>query len=227
MRKTFGVKKSTLSEKKHQFHLDYMKGKFITFEGSEGCGKSTQSRLLSQYLKSKGYKVAYLREPGGTKISEKIRKVLLDSRNGSITPVAELLLYMAARSQIVSELIKPALNSGKIVICDRFLDSTLAYQGYGLGMDLGFIKQIGSAVSSGIKPSLTIFLDLPVKEGLRRRALNKDRIERRPIAYHRRVRNGYLKLAKAEPARIKIVKVADDKSVTQAKIRTLVKKTLR
>jgi dTMP kinase len=203
-----------------------MKGKFITFEGSEGCGKSTQSKLLYLYLKKKGYPVIYLREPGGTKISEKIRKILLDAKNYSMSPECEMLLYMAARAQVVSIVIKPALLSGKIVICDRFLDSTLAYQGYGLGMDISLIKNIGSFVSSGITPDLTIFMDLPVKKGLKHRQSSQDRIEQRSLAYHSRVRRGYLKLARFAPQRIKLVKVNHDKNKTQQAIRKLVDKLL-
>lgn len=198
-----------------------MKGIFITFEGSEGCGKSTQSKLLSGYLRSKGRKVVYLREPGGTKISEKIRKILLDSNNLSMNPECEMLLYMAARAQIVKEIIKPALQAGKIVICDRFLDSTLAYQGYGLGIDIKTIRHLGALVTQGIRPDLTIFLDLAVSRGLKVCGRAKDRIEKRPMGYFRRVRAGYLKLAKSEPQRIKIIKVTDKKEKTQNKIRDL------
>ncbi len=198
------------------------KGKFITFEGSEGCGKSTQSKLLSAYLESKGYSVVYLREPGGTKISEKIREILLDAKNHWMSSVCEMLLYMSARAQIVDEVIKPALKQGKIVISDRFLDSTLAYQGYGLGMDINVIKDIGNITTQGIKPDLTVLLDVPLKKGLRYRDGVKDRIEQRPLAYHSRVRKGYFQLAKLEPERIKIVKVDEDKTVTRDKIRKLV-----
>ncbi len=201
-----------------------MRGKFITFEGSEGCGKSTQSRLLYQYLKRKGSGVVYLREPGGTRISEKIRDILLDPKN-HIAPICETLLYMAARSQVVNKIIQPALSQGKIVICDRFLDSTLAYQGYGLGIDIGFIKDVGNFATAGIKPDLTIFLDLPLKKGLKHRRFSKDRIEKRSLAYHRRVRRGYLRLAHLEPKRIKTVKVDKDKDVTQGQIRKLVDKS--
>lgn len=199
-----------------------MRGKFITFEGSEGCGKSTQSKLLYNYLKRMKRRVIYLREPGATAISEKIRQVLLNPRNDSISPECEMLLYMAARSQIVKEVIAPALKEGKIVICDRFLDSTLAYQGYGLGISINLIKKIGEFATSGIKPDLTIFLDLAVKKGLRYRHARKDRIEQRSLSYHGRVRNGYLKLAQKEPGRIKVVKVDKKKQVTQDKIRKLV-----
>jgi dTMP kinase len=134
----------------------------------------------------------------------------------------EMLLYMAARAQIIEEIIRPALAKGKVVISDRFLDSTLAYQGYGLGMDLKMIRAVGKLVTAGIKPDLTIFLDLPVKKGLKHRASIEDRIEQRSLAYHRKVRNGYLKLAAIEPGRIKIVKVEADKFKTQNKIREFV-----
>jgi dTMP kinase len=202
-----------------------MKGKFITFEGSEGCGKSTQSKLLYEYLRSKGYSVIYLREPGGTKISEKIRKILLAPEN-HISAECETLLYMAARAQIVSEVIEPALKKGKIVICDRFLDSTIVYQGVGLGIDIGLIRSLGDFAAKGIKPDLTILLDLPVKKGLLHREFKKDRIEKRPYQYHLKVRRGYLKLARLEPKRIKIIKVDSDKNKTQENIRKLVRKFL-
>jgi dTMP kinase len=199
-----------------------MKGKFITFEGSEGCGKSTQSKLLYRYLKRRGLGVVYLREPGGNKISEKIRKILLDSQNNSITPTTETLLYMAARAQVVDEIIAPALKKGKIIICDRFMDSTIAYQGYGLGIEIKLIKCVGEFATSGIKPDLTIFMKLPLEDGLRHRRNSQDRIEMRSLNYHQRVLNGYLKLAQSEPKRIKIVKVEDDKNKTQSAIRKLV-----
>ncbi|MDD5730135.1 MAG: dTMP kinase [Candidatus Omnitrophica bacterium] len=199
-----------------------MRTKFITFEGSEGCGKSTQSRLLYEYLKQKGFKVLYLREPGGTKISEKIRQLLLDAKNESMSRECELLLYMASRAQLVHEIIKPALKEGKIVICDRFLDSTLAYQGFGLGMDLDLIKYIGEFATLGVKPDLTILMDLPVEDGLKYRHLIEDRIEKRSLNYHTRVRKGYLALARLYPKRVKIVKVDEDKSVTQGNVRKFV-----
>lgn len=201
-----------------------MKSKFITFEGSEGCGKSTQSRLLCAYLRRKGFDVLYLREPGATSVSEKIRKILLDKTNDAISPECEMLLYMAARAQIVKECIKPALGKGRIVVCDRFLDSTIAYQGYGLGMDIGLIKSIGAFATQGIKPDLTILLDVPLKKGLKHRDGRQDRIELRPLAYHARVRRGYFKLAKCEPARIKIVKIHPNLRKTQENIRKIVER---
>ncbi|MFH0917975.1 MAG: dTMP kinase, partial [Candidatus Omnitrophota bacterium] len=198
-----------------------MKSKFITFEGSEGCGKSTQSEMLFSYLKTKGAKVIYLREPGGVKLSEKIRTILLDPKS-KISAQAETLLYMAARAQVVEEIIKPALAAKKIVVCDRFLDSTIAYQGFGLGIDIKLIKSLGSFTTQGIKPDLTIFLDLPVKSGLKHRNNCKDRIEQRSMSYHEKVRKGYLTLARQEPQRIKIVKVLENKLQTQNKIREIV-----
>lgn len=198
-----------------------MKGKFITFEGSEGSGKSTQSKLLAAYLRQKGFRVAYLREPGGTAVSEKIRGILLDKDHRKMCAECETLLYMAARAQVVDEIILPALSEGKIIVCDRFLDSTLAYQGYGLGVNLKIIKDIGSFATAGIRPDLTIFMDLPVHKGLKHRDGAKDRIEKRSLAYHCRVRNGYLAMARKEPGRIKAVKVQKEKMETQRLIREL------
>jgi len=199
-----------------------IRGKFITFEGSEGSGKSTHAKLLSHFLKRKGFSVIFLREPGGTAISEKIRAILLNPQNKSIVPEAEMLLYMAARAQLTKKIILPALKKGKIVICDRFLDSTIAYQGYGLGLKVKTIKYIGSS-TIGIKPDLTIFMDLPTHKGLRRCGKIKDRIEQRSLAYHKRVRAGYLKLAKEEPQRIKIIKVDEEKNKTQERIRQIIR----
>jgi len=196
-------------------------GKFYTFEGSEGCGKSTQSKMLFSYLKSKGLKAIYLREPGGVRVSEMIRGILLNPKN-RISPAAETLLYMAARAQVVEEIIKPALSAGKIVVCDRFMDSTIAYQGYGLGIAIKLIKSLGNFATQGLAPDLTIFLDLPVKSGLKHRDDCKDRIERRSVNYHEKVRKGYLALARGEPRRIKIVKVQEDKFKTQEKVREFV-----
>jgi dTMP kinase len=196
-----------------------MKGKFITFEGSEGSGKSTQSKLLARHLRQKGYRVVYLREPGGTGISEKIREILLDGEHKKMCAECETLLYMAARAQVVDEIILPALMRGKIVVCDRFLDSTLAYQGYGLGVDLKRIQEIGAFATAGVKPDLTIFMDLPIRKGLKHRDGAKDRIEKRSLVYHCRVRNGYLAMAGKEPRRIRIVKVQKEKEETQRLIR--------
>ncbi len=204
--------------------MSLMKGKMITFEGPEGSGKSTQGKLLVKYLKSKGRKALFLREPGGTQVSEKIRRILLDKANHSICHLSEMLLYMAARAQLIQEVIKPALAKGYFVVCDRFLDSTIAYQGWGLGVDLPLIEYLGKFVTSGVKPNLTIFLDVAIKKGLVACGKRLDRIEQRSLAYHRRVRRGYLKLAAEHSRRIKIVKPDKDKSRTQAKIRKIIER---
>lgn len=202
-----------------------MRGLFITFEGAEGSGKSTQIKLLEDYLKKKGAQVLVLREPGSTKFSENLRRILLDKRNGFLSEKTELLLYLAARAQLVKEKIIPALKEKKIVLCDRFQDSTLVYQGYGLGLDRKVIELLGVFVSEWARPDLTFLLDIPAEEGLRRAGGASDRIQERPLAYHRRVRNGYLKLASANPKRIKLIQAKDIKK-TQKDIRSFIDKFL-
>jgi dTMP kinase len=200
-------------------------GLFITFEGSEGSGKSTQSGLLCAFLKEEGYSVLHLREPGGTRLSEKIRALLLDHASRGMTPECEMLLYMASRAQTVIEVIRPALAKNMVVVCDRFLDSTLAYQGYGLGVDLGLIKRMGEFATGGLEPDITFLMDVPIEQGLSHRT-SKDRIEQRSLQYHNRVRNGYLELARQELERIKLVQVQKSKAATQKLIRDIVVKHL-
>lgn len=184
-----------------------MNGKLITFEGSEGSGKSTQAALVYDYLKSKKIPAVLLREPGGVKISENIRKLLLDVNNAAIGHECEVLLYMAARAQMVKEVLEPQLKSGSVILCDRFLDSTIAYQGYGNGTDIKIIDQIGLYATRGLTPDLTVLFDIQPEKGLNRAGQKKDRIESRSLEYHRRVRQGYLELSKQYPVRIKVVKV--------------------
>jgi len=203
-----------------------MTGKFITFEGSEGSGKSTQAKLLCAYLRKNKIPVIALREPGNTKIGEKIRRILLDPANKKMSVVCEMLLYMAARAQLIEEVIKPALKKGKCVVCDRFLDSTIAYQGFGGKLDVKIISQVGKIATCGIKPDLTFLLDLDPAEGLRRAGRVKDRIELRKLSYHRKVRQGYFKLARQEPGRIKIIKVQNLKGKTQGLIRKYIDKII-
>ena len=193
-----------------------MKGKFITFEGSEGSGKSTQIDLAKRYLESKGKDVLYVREPGGVKISEAIRKILLDPATKDMSDECETLLYMAARAQLVEEVIIPALNSGKVIVCDRFLDSTVAYQGYGNGVDIEMIKNIGKFVTQGFDPDLTFLFDLDVNDGFARINRPKDRIEQRSIDYHNRVRKGYLEIAGNAPDRIKLIDACKSKDEIQS-----------
>jgi len=177
---------------------------FISFEGIEGAGKSTQARLLGDYLRAKGFNVLITEEPGGTKIGLKIREILLDPHN-SMNPLTELLLYSAVRAEHVREVIYPALMRGTIVITDRFSDSTLAYQGYGRGIDLGVIKTINEIVA--LKPFVSFLLDTDALEGLRRNATARkvNRFELETIEFHNRVREGYLQIAREEPDRVKII----------------------
>ncbi len=188
-----------------------MRGKFITFEGSEGSGKSTQAVLVLEYLKKKKVPVTLLREPGGVKISEAIRGILLDVNNKNMGDECETLLYMAARAQMVKEVLVPALESGTVVLCDRFLDSTIAYQGYGSGVDVPLIKELGRFATRGIVPDRTFLFDIETTKGLARTKVAKDRIELRSLDYHNNVRQGYLELARLEPKRIKVIAVDGSK----------------
>lgn len=192
-------------------------GLFITFEGVEGCGKSTQTRLLLRRLEERGKSALMLREPGGTGLGEAIREILLGDAV-RIEPLSELFLYEAARAELVSSVIRKALASNGIVLCDRFIDSTIAYQGFGRGLDTATIEKLNNVASSGIRPDLTILFDLDVEEGLKR-ALARingaaasagagpigDRLEREAIDFHERVRKGFLEIASKEPGRVKVV----------------------
>jgi len=195
------------------------RGIFITFEGPEGSGKTTHSRLLCGFLRKKGYKVLHTREPGGVLISEKIRRILLDPKNKGMDVACEMLLYMAARAQIVKEKILPGLKQGKIVVCDRFTDATLAYQGYAGGMDLKVIDNIAGVVTKGLKPDITFLLDIEAGAGLLRAGRSKDRMERKSILYHNEVRNGYLSIARKEPKRVRVLSSTGEINRTQEEIR--------
>jgi dTMP kinase len=192
---------------------------FITFEGPEGSGKTTHARLLYEYLRDQEYPVVLTREPGGTRISDKVRQVLLDPENTDILPRTEILLFSASRAQLSEEFIRPHLDQSQIVICDRYADSTMAYQGYGLGLDLDTLQAITAFATGGLTPDLTLYLDVPIETGLRRRLglgsntelpadgsqlllFDKwDRLDRKELEYHRRVQQGYEQLMLAEPHR--------------------------
>lgn len=181
---------------------------FITFEGPDGSGKTTQIQALYEYLKGRGYTVLLTHEPGGTDIGERIRDVLHDLENVAMLPKTEALLFSASRAQIVGEIIRPALERGEIVICDRYADSTIAYQGYGHGLDLDLLRAITNFATGGLKPDLTIYLDIDAEEGLRRKRkaflageAEWTRMDQKEVAFHRRVRAGYLEMAAAEPGR--------------------------
>lgn len=177
---------------------------FITFEGPDGSGKSTQIKLLAERLTATGYRLLLTREPGGTEIGEQIRHVLHDLKNQAMQPRAELLLYSAARAQLVGEVIKPHLAAGGVVLSDRFYDSTLAYQGYGHGLDLYALRQITAFATQGLTPDLTLLFDIDAETGLQRRKANAtewNRLDDYALAFHERVRAGYGELMALEPQR--------------------------
>jgi dTMP kinase len=191
-----------------------MKGKLITFEGIEGCGKTTQTDLICRLLDSRGKAYVRTREPGGTPVGEAIRAILLDPKNRNLTDMTELLLYVADRAQHIVERILPALNQGVLVLCDRFMDATLAYQGYGRGLNRSRIMELNALATNGLKPDLTLLIDLPAEVGLNR-AMERNqqkgiadfegRFEEEALVFHERVREGYLRLAEEEPERFRIV----------------------
>ncbi|HHW47800.1 MAG TPA: dTMP kinase [Clostridiaceae bacterium] len=183
------------------------RGLFITVEGTDGSGKTTQIGLMKDYLERKGYSVVLTREPGGTYISEKIRAIILDPANSRMSAITEMILYAAARAQLVSEVIKPALESGRIVICDRFVDSSYAYQGFGRGIDLEVVESVNKAALDGAMPDITFFFDISPEIALNRRieATGTDRIEREDMEFHMRVYNGYKQIALLNPERIRVI----------------------
>lgn len=204
------------------------KGFFISLEGVEGTGKSTHSLMLSETLESEGHEVVRTAEPGGTTIGQNIRKILLDPSNSAMEPVTELLLYAAARRQHIQELILPALDAGKTVITDRFADSTIAYQGTGRGLDMALISELDFIVTNGLKPDLTLLLDLDVKEGLSRNrsAGKRDRLELEDIAFHKRVREGFFLIAENEPSRVKVISASGNKDEVHERIRKVIAEAL-
>ncbi len=212
-----------------------MKGLFITFEGIEGSGKSSQVALLADYLTAQGRQVAVTREPGGTPIGDQVRAILLDPKNRALDPKAELLLYAASRAQHIREVIAPSLKAGTVVLCDRFADATIAYQGYGRGLDLAMISALDRIVTSGIQPDLTLLLDIEASAGLARargrnhsRGLeNEARFENEEIAFHERVRKGYLTLARQQPARVRVVDASQPLEEVQKNIRKIVEEILQ
>ena len=199
---------------------------FITFEGIEGCGKTTQVRRLADHLQQQGHAVLTTREPGGCPIADEIRRILLSPANGELVPRAELLLYAAARAQHVAEVIQPALARGLWVLCDRFTDATIAYQGYGRGLDTRLIGELNDVAAGATLPQLTILLDLPVEEGLnraRRRnaqtaGTDEGRFEDESLAFHRRVRDGYRQLATREPARFLLIDARGDEDAVAKRV---------
>lgn len=180
------------------------KGYFITFEGADGCGKTTQSELVQKYLEDKGFEVVWTREPGAKGLGQNIRQLLLHY-DGDVAPMCEAFLFLADRAQHIEHLIKPAVAAGKIVVCDRHTDSTIAYQGYGRGEDIEQLKYLNNLATGPIKPDLTFVFDVSTEVAQTRVGSEKDRMESAGIEFHKKVRQGYLEIAKQEPERVKIV----------------------
>lgn len=199
---------------------------FITFEGPDGCGKTTQTTLLASYLSQQGYRVLHTREPGGTRIGEQIREIVHNPENPEMVDRAEMLLYAASRAQLVDEVIRPALAAGQIVLADRYADSTYAYQGYGRGLDLDLLRTITAFATARLRPDLTIYLDIDSETGLRRRQADQgaewNRLDAATLEFHERVREGYRRLIEAEPERWVVVDGRQDVDSVQRRIREIV-----
>jgi len=195
---------------------------FVTFEGIEGSGKTTHMGIAAERLTSQGYRVVKTREPGGTRIGEQVRTVLLSPEHGNMSPVAELFLYEACRAQLITEYVRPELGKGNLVLCDRYIDATTAYQGYGRGLDLDLIERLNVAAGQGVKPDLTILLDCTVQKGFERMRSRyqddareggqgaPDRMETEDRSFHERIRNGYLTLAEKHGHRIRVIDASGD-----------------
>lgn len=198
---------------------------FITLEGPEGSGKTSQIPALAEFIGQQGYDVVVTREPGGTDVSDQIRTVLMNLKNSAIVPRTEILLFQAARAQHVDELIKPALAAGKVVLCDRFGDSTVAYQGYGHQTDLKTLRFLVDYATGGLTPELTLLLDVPVMDGLARKKSNGmewNRLDAYAQAFHERVRQGYLALAQSEPQRWHVIDATKDRDQVQLQMQQVV-----
>lgn len=210
---------------------------FITFEGPDGSGKSTQARRFADWLRERGYDVLLTREPGGTSIGDQIRQIIFSPRNRELTDEAEILLFNASRAQLVREVIRPALARGTIVVCDRYADSTVAYQGYGRGIDLDLLYAILRLATGGLRPDLTLLLDLPVADGLARRRVAAvggaewNRLDAETLSFHERVRHGYQAMVAAEPERWVVISALEDQAtvarMVQAAVAGLLEKKLK
>lgn len=197
------------------------RGYFITFDGPEGSGKSTQARWLIQTLRHHGYPVLFLRDPGSTALGRALRRVLLHTQ-APLSPIAEALLFIGGRVQLVEEKIAPALKQEKVVVCDRFHDATVVYQGYGGGLDAGWLDRLGRRAIGKTMPDVTILLDLPTAHGFARLRRARDRMERKAAAFHRRVRAGYLRSARREPRRFVVVDASQAPAAVRMQIEAAV-----
>jgi len=203
---------------------------FITLEGPEGSGKTSQLPALAEFLRGAGYDIIVTREPGGTAVGDQIRAVLMNLKNVSIVPRTEILLFLAARAQHVEELIRPALSAGKVVLCDRYGDSTLAYQGFGHRTDLKTLQTLLDFSTGGLKPDLTLLVDVPVEVGMARKRANSsewNRLDAYDLAFHERVRQGYFALAEAEPDRWMIIDATEEKEQVQVALRRAILSRLK
>jgi len=198
---------------------------FITFEGPDGCGKSTQAQLLADALVQRGIKVRLTREPGGDPVGEEIRRILLDGADHSVADRTEVLLYEAARAQHVEYVIRPHLADGFVVISDRFADSTVAYQGYGSGLDLDLIHRLNAFATGGIEPDVTFLLDIDIETGLKRQQ-DWNRMERKAVEYHERVRKGFIEEARLHPERTVIIDASEDIETIHRRILGIIEKRL-
>jgi dTMP kinase len=209
------------------------RGVFFTLEGPEGAGKTTQTRLLAEYLRTNGRTVVCVREPGGTPIGEQIRALLLDPRRREMDPIAEMLLFAASRAQLVVQVIAPTLCAGQDVVCDRYVDASLAYQGVGRGIGVEVVRTINAVATAGVYPDLTFLLDIDVATGLERARAETavwtagDRMEQEVLAFHQRVREGFLSLAQKEPQRIQVIDARGPVHAVQRAIQATVAQTLR
>ena len=202
---------------------------FITFEGPDGSGKSTQLRMLASALREEGRDIVTTREPGGTEIGDQIRAVIMNMKNKAMDPRTELLLFNASRAQLVEELIRPSLAAGKIILCDRYADSTMAYQGYGHGLDKDELRRLLNFATGGLKPDLTLLFDISAEAGLKRRLSNHDewnRMDDYALQFHERVRGGFLELAAADPERWVVIDADRDPGVIHAEVLDIVKRKL-
>lgn len=201
------------------------RGLFITFEGVDGCGKTTQMRLLSEYLESKGYEVVLTREPGAKGLGEKIREILLHY-NGEVSSKAESFLFLADRAQNIEKIVNPSVAAGKMVLCDRHTDSTVAYQGYGRGVDIDELKMLNNLAVGNRKPDITFVFDIDVETSMTRVGKEKDRMESAGIEFFNNVRNGYLEIAKREPDRVVVVDSTRQIEAIQTDVRNIVDKLI-
>ena len=201
------------------------RGLFITFEGVDGCGKTTQMRLLSEYLESKGYEVVLTREPGAKGLGEKIREILLHY-NGEVSSKAESFLFLADRAQNIEKIVNPSVTAGKMVLCDRHTDSTVAYQGYGRGINIDELKMLNNLAVGCRKPDITFVFDIDVETSMTRVGKEKDRMESAGIEFFNNVRNGYLEIAKQEPDRVVVVDSTRQIEAIQTDVRNIVDKLI-